>query len=129
MSATSTDPTGDATGACINIGPRERAGRMRFGVISLVLSVVGAGLVIGLGAPRAARLAIVPLLIVSAFGFFQAFEKTCVANVRRDVKNLDDGDVAITDPLERATLRRQGRKVTIESFLAVAVATAILMLL
>jgi hypothetical protein len=60
----------------VNIGPAERAKRMRFGLVALALSVGLAALLIGLKAPRLARSGLFLPLLVAGIGVFQAREKT-----------------------------------------------------
>ena len=63
--------------ACIpNLGPRERAKRLRFGLIALALSLAGATALLLLGAPRPLRLALFLPFWLAAVGIFQATEKT-----------------------------------------------------
>ncbi len=62
---------------CIpNISPRERRKRLVFGVVSLALSLAMLAALIGLGADRWWRLALLPLFISAATGFFQWRDKT-----------------------------------------------------
>lgn len=44
---------------------------------------------------------------------------------RRGLRNLDDGNHRITDPAELAVVRRQARKVYLESLLAAAAITVL----
>ncbi len=60
----------------INIGPKERAKRVRTGWIMLLISAgIGVGLLI-LRAPRWWSAALFLPLLMSGLGFFQAREKT-----------------------------------------------------
>lgn len=71
------EPVEEVAEVCrINIGPRERAKRMRFGVISLALGVGIAAALIVLGVPRMWRLALFAPFAIAGIGVFQAREKT-----------------------------------------------------
>lgn len=59
-----------------NIGPRERARRLRLGAAAFVVSIAAAAALIGTGAPRAWRVTLFAPLLVAALGFFQARDKT-----------------------------------------------------
>jgi len=62
---------------CIdNIGPRERAKRLRYGVVFAALSLAAAVALVATGTPRLYRLALFLPFWVSGSGFFQALEKT-----------------------------------------------------
>jgi len=62
---------------CIpNIGPRERAKRLRYGIVFAVLSLAGAAALIATGSPRLLRLVLFLPFWVSGSGIFQALEKT-----------------------------------------------------
>jgi uncharacterized protein (DUF983 family) len=62
---------------CIpNIGPRERAKRMRTGIIGSVATAAVAATLIAVHAPRWTRLVVFMPAIVAAYGVFQAREKT-----------------------------------------------------
>jgi len=59
-----------------NIGPRGQQRRLRLGIMALVATALLAGVLFGLGAPRAWRLGLLPPLWIAALGFFQARGKT-----------------------------------------------------
>jgi hypothetical protein len=60
----------------INIGPKQRAIRMRFGLTFLVIGLaVGAALLVA-GVARPWRLTLFPLFAMAAAGVLQAREKT-----------------------------------------------------
>ena len=60
----------------MNIGPRERRKRMRFGVVSLGVSLLALVAMIALGAPQNARLVLFLPFLLAATGYFQARDKT-----------------------------------------------------
>jgi hypothetical protein len=59
-----------------NIGPRERAKRLRYGIVFAVLSLAAAAALIGTGAPRSLRLLLILPFWISGSGIFQYLEKT-----------------------------------------------------
>ena len=60
----------------INIGPRQRRRRMRWGTGALILGAVVAAILIGAGAPSAWRLLLILPFWIGALGVFQARDKT-----------------------------------------------------
>jgi len=126
--ATVSDTSGESV-VCENIGPRERAKRMRFGVAA---GVVAAGLgvvLVATNAPRITRLTVFVPLVIAGLGVFQARERTCVANVARGVRNMDDGDKPVTDDGDVRQLALQGRRVYVQAFGSAAALTALLLIL
>lgn len=126
---TTVDEASGGSVVCENIGPRERAKRMRFGV---ACGVVAAGLgvvLLATRAPRMFRLTVFVPLALSGLGVFQARGHTCVANVARGVRNMDQGDQPVTDAGELRQLALQGRRVYVQSFASAAALTAAFFLL
>ena len=74
MSAATPAPSEEA--CYLNIGPRERQKRMRFGLVALALSLGAAALLVASHSPVAWRLGLFAPLFVAATGVFQAREKT-----------------------------------------------------
>lgn len=114
---------------CENIGPRERAKRFWSGV---VFGVAGLGLSAALLATHveyAWRLTAFVPFAMAGFGFFQAREHTCVANVARKVRNMDDGDKPVTDARDIRQLALQARRVYVQALASAAALTVILLLL
>ena len=60
----------------MNIGPRQRKKRMRFGQVLLAISLAGLVALIVAGAPTTWRLALVLPFLLAATGYFQARDKT-----------------------------------------------------
>ena len=60
----------------INIGPAQRAMRMRFGLVCLAIAVAAAVALVVTGAPRLSRLGVALPLLLAGYGVFQAREKT-----------------------------------------------------
>jgi len=61
---------------CVNIGPRERRRRLRFGVVLAAVGLAGAAALLALGAPRPFRALLFAPFWASAVGFCQYLEKT-----------------------------------------------------
>lgn len=62
---------------CIaNLGPRERAKRLRYGIVFAVIALVGAFASLATGAPRSVRLLLILPFWVAGSGIFQYLEKT-----------------------------------------------------
>lgn len=126
-----TSPNGVSAGApvaaawhCENIGPRQRRRRIRIGVVLLLLGAVMAGLLVGMHAERALRLVVALPFIAGSIGLFQVRARTCVVLAARKVKDMDQGEVPVTDSRELQTLLRQARLVWIQG-IAVGVALTI----
>ncbi len=106
-----------------NIGARERRKR-RIG--GLVLAGVALGLaawLLNVDAPRVWRLVVVLPALGAALGFFQARSQTCVALAARGTMNLDAGDLAVGDATLLLRMRRQSRRVLVQSATAAVVFT------
>jgi hypothetical protein len=116
--------TGDQSECIPNIGPEQQHRRRSFGVAAfLVGGVATLGLALA-PAPRWWRLPLFFLFFGGATGVFQAREQTCVALAALGQRNLDEGAEQIEDSAELAQIRRQARKVRIESTLLAAALTA-----
>jgi hypothetical protein len=118
--STLTDSSAAGPG-CENIGPRERAKRLRFGIGALLLVDVVAILLVVEHAARPWRFVVFPLLFIAAIGLLQVRERTCVALVARGVRDMDDGEKPVTDPAEQRQLRAQARRIYVQSTLIAAV--------
>jgi hypothetical protein len=60
----------------INIGPKERAKRMRFGAVALVVTLAGAAAMMASGISPLWRLVLVLPFMTAATGYFQARDQT-----------------------------------------------------
>jgi hypothetical protein len=125
---TMSETSGDSV-VCENIGPRERAKRMRFGVVSGVVAVGLGAVLVATHAPRVTRLTVFVPLVLAGLGVFQAREHTCVANVARRVRNMDEGDAPVTDAGDIRQLALQARRVYVKAFASAAAATIVLLVL
>jgi len=110
---------------CENIGPRQRRRRIRTGSTLLVLGVALTAGLIGLEAERALRvLAILPFM-AGSITLFQVRARTCVVFAARKVKNMDQGEVPVTDSRELEALQRQARTVWLQGVALGVVLTAV----
>lgn len=67
----------EAVEACrMNIGPRERANRMRFGIVAIAVGALAAGALVYFNVPQLFRLALFVPFWVGGLGVFQARAKT-----------------------------------------------------
>jgi hypothetical protein len=88
------------------------------GVISFVITLLILWILMSIGASRWWRIALLPLFMTAAIGFFQWNDKTCVALARRGTYNLNDKEEKMEDAAVLAQVRQQARRVNIKSLLA-----------
>jgi len=104
---------------CIpNISTAERRKRLRFGAITLAVSLVILAVLLASGLSRWWRLPLFLLFASAATGYFQWRDKTCVGLAAKQSRKLGDEEEKIADPAELAQVRRQARKVQLEALLA-----------
>jgi hypothetical protein len=117
--ASSTNPT--------NIVDRGVRRRQRLGVAWLIIGVIAAIALIATGAPREWRLFLVIPFAISATGFLQARDKTCVVLAAIGKCEVNDArSYADVADEERAVLRRRALMIVLRSgLIAVAVTAAI----
>jgi hypothetical protein len=99
---------------------------LRIGVIVLLTGAFVSAALLLAGAERPWRLVAFLPFWAGATALWQVYEKTCVALAARNVRNLDDGDVAVRDPEERRQIERQARRVRLEGLATAVVLTLIL---
>ncbi len=107
-----------------NIGPRGIRLRQIGGVIA---GLVAIGLVIAMIAlhqPRTYRILAFAPFWLSALGFLQAREKTCVGLASRGMRDLDGGAERVEDGAEQAALAAQAGRVRLLAMAAAAALTA-----
>lgn len=95
------------------------------GVITLVVALVALVVLMWLNVPRGWRLALVIPFAISANGFLQARERTCVVLAAMGTRETDDGGYARVSDAERAAAMRQMRWIVVRAALIAVVATAI----
>ncbi len=114
-------PVEASSTVCANIGPRERALRVRFGVVGWAITLLAAGGMVELHAAWWARLLIALPAFLGAIGVFQATAQTCVAFARQGIMVLGpDRSSArkVEDAQMKAQIARQARRVYLQSALA-----------
>lgn len=110
---------------CIpNIGPMERRRRQRMALVMFAIACALGALLLVLDAPPLLRIVVFLPVLGSTFGIFQARAHTCVALAARNQRNLDRGSEAITDAGELVMVRRQARRVNIQSAIVALIVTA-----
>lgn len=117
---------------CRNIGPKERAMRMRVGWLGGAVSLVAAAAVVAAQVAWPWRLFLFLPASVSAFGFFQAHYDTCVAFAAANIKVLGDSRkdrVQVTDEAEKAAFRKVSRAISVRAIATAAAFTALAVLL
>jgi len=110
---------------CENIGPRQRRKRILIGLVLLFLGGAVVGAMVGVHAHRALRLVAAVPFIAGSISLFQVRARTCVVFAARKVKNMDGGEVPVTDSRELQTLLRQARLVWIQGIALGVVLTAV----
>lgn len=128
MAAQTQLPVGDMPEGevCIaNISPAQRMRRLRFGVISLVITLAILGGLVVLGASRWWRLALVLPLAAAATGYFQWHDKTCVRLAADNARFTGDHEEKIEDASELAQIRRQASRVQLKSAVAALALTLV----
>jgi hypothetical protein len=99
------------------------------GVTAAILGIVIAIALIFTGINGWWRLALFIPFWIGALGFFQRLEKTWVILAARGSRNLDNGEKKIEDETLIARLRRQARKVHVQSILTALLLTAAFLLI
>jgi hypothetical protein len=109
----------------INLGPREQRKRRLLGIVSLTIGVGLAFVLVVLGAPRLARLAIFFPIWLAGLGLFQARERTCIALAARGMCNMDDGEQRIEDAATAAQLRTKARRINRRALITAFIITLV----
>jgi hypothetical protein len=82
-----------------------------------------------IGASRWWRIALLPLFMGAAIGFFQWRDKTCVALAARGTYNLNDREEKMEDQAVLAQVRQQARRVQFKALLTAIPLTLIVLAL
>jgi uncharacterized membrane protein len=106
---------------CIpNIGPRQRRQRIIGGVVGLSIAFVLAAVLLSLGVARPLRLLVFLPFFAGTTGLFQAREKTCVALVAKQERNMDSGAERVESEADLRQMRAQAKKVYLQALLSAA---------
>jgi hypothetical protein len=108
---------------CENIGPRQRRKRVTAGI---VLLLAGDALVVALvllHLPLPFRLLAFLPFAAGSVTLFQVRERTCVVFAARKTKDMDQGEIPVTDARELQQIARQARRVWIYGIAAGLVLT------
>jgi hypothetical protein len=95
--------------------------------VLLVLGGALAALLLGLHAERALRAVVALPFIAGSVTLFQVRARTCVVFAARKVKNMDQGEVPVTDSRELQTLLRQARLVWMQGIALGVVLTLVVL--
>jgi hypothetical protein len=98
------------------------------GVVALGVGLLASVLVVRLGVPTGLRAIVFVPFFVAAFGGYQGLYRTCTGAGEEGVRITDHGKEPIVDPGERASSRREGRRVLGRAVLTAAVATLAIVL-
>jgi hypothetical protein len=94
------------------------------GTLGLVVAFAIAALLLSLGVARPFRLAVFLPFFVGTTGLFQAREKTCVALVARQERNMDSGAERVENAAELRQMRAQAKRVYLQAILSAAALSA-----
>jgi hypothetical protein len=122
----------DLVHACSNIGPAERAKRVRIGYVWSGAALVGGAVLVAIHAPWPSRLLIGIPMLVGAMGFIQARAHRCVAFVSANIKVMGDcrrDRIAVTDDAERAAFRKKAWRLNFQGLAVTAVVVGLFLLL
>ncbi len=100
---------------CFNIGPRQRRLRVAIGVGFLVVAGASATALVLEQAARPYRALVFLPLLLACISLLQVRAGTCVSLAARGKKNLDDGEVVVSDPAEQRQLGAQARHVMLQA--------------
>lgn len=114
---------------CENIGPRQRRKRIRIGAALLAVGVGLSVVLLGVDVPRAYRAVVFIPFAAAGIGLFQVRYRTCVVFAARKVRDMDQGEVPVTDAHELEQIMRQARLVYVQGLALAAVLTLIVLVL
>ena len=107
---------------CIpNIGPRQRRQRVIGGIVGLAIAIAVAALLVATGVARPFRLVVFLPFFAGTTGLFQAREKTCVALVAKNERNMDLGAERVESEADMRQMRAQAKKVYLQALLSAGV--------
>jgi hypothetical protein len=112
-----------------NIEPRGRRKRLIQGFILLAFALAAAALLVLGGFDRGLRLALFVPFFGAALGVLQGRDHTCVMLAARNQCEAGGSLGAVADPWMAGQLRRQARELLVESVLAAALATGLVLLI
>jgi hypothetical protein len=99
---------------CENIGPRQRALRMRFAIGSFIAGDLLSLALILTHAAHAWRLTAFVPFAAAAIGLLEAQQRTCVLLAAKRARNMDDGEKPVTAPDFLRQIARQSRRVMVQ---------------
>jgi len=112
-----------------NIGPRGRQRRLWMGAAMLLLIFFLVPVMKSSGMGQFWKLALFPLVFLGMLGLIQAREKTCAVLAEFGLRNMDAGELKITNPKVEKALRWRGRVILFKSAFWAVLFTVVLFLL
>ena len=112
-----------ATGVCQNLGVKETSKRNRIGALGFFTGIILALIFITLNSPNSIRLLVFVPFFVGYLGLLQAHYKTCVVLGLRGQQNMDQGNEAVADPIQRTKIGSRAIKILISAALLAGLCT------
>ena len=109
----------------VNLGTKEGQKRFWLGTIATVAAAVLFAGLCAQGQSKMVGAILFPLFFGAFVGFLQARANVCVVLAAKGVRNLDEGDKPVTNPLEAEALKRASNKILWLSVIGAAVMTLI----
>lgn len=111
------------TNSCPNIGKKQKQMRLMMGMFPLFFTLVMMFWISIASDDRSMRFLIFIPLMATAIPYFQVRASTCVFNSFAGIKNMDDGNKAVTDSSELSKQRKTAIVVLLQSILLSALLT------
>jgi hypothetical protein len=108
-----------------NIGPREAQKRLLFGLVALLIGVLGFVALYLSGADRFWRIILFAPFYLASLGYFQYCAKTCVRLASRGSCNFDAGETALSDIEQISIIQKRARAIYYRSIALSAILTAL----
>ena len=105
------------TNSCPNIGKKQKQKRLMMGMFPLFFTLVMMFWISIASDDRSMRFLIFIPLMATAIPYFQVRASTCVFNSFAGIKNMDDGNKAVTDSSELSKQRKTDIVVLLQSIL------------
>ena len=108
--------------SCPNIGEKQKRMRLMLAIFPFFFTIIMM-FWISISGDRSFRLLFFIPLMATAVPYFQVRESTCVFNSLMGIRNMDDGNVPVTDSSELKQQRKTAIIVLIQSILSSAIVT------
>jgi len=115
-----------APARCENIGPRQRALRVRLAIACFVLGDALSLTLLVTHAAQGWRLTVFVPFLLAAICLLEAVQRTCILLAARGLRDMDDGTKPVTDPaLARQSVVQSWRLVAIACVVALVLTLAL----